>query len=102
MDLAKDGPDKVFLGKVADKREDFMGANVVKLRELSDRYVIETCTKLVTINDNKWHDKFSFDRKWVQVELSDRLLLIFKDRSKIGAHLIGKLLELSNFRLSCS
>lgn len=92
--FAENDPDKQFLGRVVNRREGVKALNEVKLRSLYNKYLIEPCSKFVSMNDDEWLVAYEFDDEWVELDDisydEDKLLSRFSGRYKVCKRLIGK------------
>lgn len=80
-DLAKDDPEKMYLGKVPNKELGKKLLNNKKLRELYEKYLVEPCKRLVAMDDDQWYYLYKFDKKWTN--RSEQVLQHFENQYKV-------------------
>lgn len=81
--------DRKYPRRITNGRTGFPDLDEKKLREVYNKYVVDTCRKFVTINDDEWLEARCYDKDWVIRDETDQLMIYFTYRYPRCKLLIG-------------
>lgn len=89
-EMSSDDPDRKYLKRSLNRRTGYFNLDEGKLREMYNKYVVDTCQKFVTINDDGWFEARKYYQDWVKREETDELLINFTHRYPICKILVSE------------
>lgn len=87
--MTQKSPDGKSFGRTTNKQSGYLELNVQNVKYVYDKYVIDTCRKFVTIDDDDLLRARNFDQKWIDREETDELMSKFSDRYWTCDSIIG-------------
>lgn len=87
--MAHDDPDRKYLARRMNPHTRWLEFDEEKLRDLYNKYVVDTCKRFMAINDDSLLQARRFDQDWLYRDETDELMLKFKDRYWACHSIIG-------------